>query len=113
MVRAGLQGHIGGGAERAVAARLQIVQRHHLGVGLARGLGVPDPKHQALRIGDDAAHARIRLAQADGELGERQGVCHGAVVAVKNGGRYEAWHRRSLAPRLRHRCWWSTVAVLT
>jgi len=56
-----------------VAARLRVAQGHHLGVRPAGGLRVALPQHgRTVRRHDHAAHARVRVGQADRLLGERQ-----------------------------------------
>jgi hypothetical protein len=72
MVGAGLQGHIGGGAAHLVAPGGGVSQGHHFRVGLARRLGVAFAQQLAVLRGDDAAHPRVRLGQADRRF--RQGL---------------------------------------
>ena len=89
MVRARLERDDGGGAARRFAVRGRVTQRHHLGVGAARVLGVAASDHAAVGRGEHAADARIGFAQSDGLAGKVECLAHqgfdrhrGAAVRV-------------------------------
>src|SRR5690606_4432702 len=65
VMRAGLERDVDGRAARILAAGAGVLQRGGFGMRSAGLLGVASADHPALWRDDDAAHARVRLAEAD------------------------------------------------
>ena len=76
MVRAGLEGDIGRGTFNAMAATFCILQSHNFGMRAARLLRMPLAQNLALGIHNDATHPRIGRSDAQGLVGQAQGLQH-------------------------------------
>ena len=72
VMRTGFQRDDGNRAAHVVAARRGITQRHDLGMRLAGRLRVAGTEFAAVGRQDDAADARVGVAEADGLGGQRQ-----------------------------------------
>lgn len=84
MVRAGLQGDVGGGSLGAMAAGLGIAQGHDLGVRAPGLLGEALADALPTILGHQhAADPRVGVAQANGAVRQHQRTLQVVVVVVR------------------------------